>query len=537
MVTANSRYRGFKTDVENDRYALLFDGVEVGHLDADGLTVNAEGEFNASSYATPELAFAAAATAAGKLVLPRGSFTLTAQLISLLSTAVSIEGAGMYQTTLLAPAGGLMGSQTEVIDLRAMNGVRISNLTIDCGSSGTVTNGIAIGSAASAVTDIEIDHVRVLRSISRCIDLRTDGRARINIHHCKLFPTTGSAINTADDAEFSWLSVTDNEIDGAGGEGNGISIDTEGGAGSSEVIISRNKVRNFATNVGLAGAGDGIAVAKISNAIITDNIVEECGLDGIHLEGASNGLTIVGNHVRACARAGISLSGGVLEHNNENILALNHVKDCGTIEGVTCFGINLSTSGNQETLSCRGNHVYGTGAANVTAYGIAVGGDHVDVEGNFIKNTLGDDPVALLLNACNHLTVRGNHLFDDQGSPTQTHGIELRGNVASIHITDNDFDGNVTAPIKVSAIGTSSDILYRDNIGYVTSASGAVSIADGGTITHGLAAAPTRVRVTPSVAGEMASVTALGATTFTVALKTHANGAGTTQTVYWQADV
>src|SRR3990172_3942637 len=68
-------------------------------------------------------------------------------------------------------------------------------------------------------------------------------------------------------------------------------------------------------------------------------------------------------------------------------------------------------------------------------------------------------------------------------------------------------------------------------------ADGATSVADGGTITHGLSTTPTVVLVTPSVAGEMASVTAISATTFTVALRTHAGAAGTTQTVYWQARV
>ena len=66
---------------------------------------------------------------------------------------------------------------------------------------------------------------------------------------------------------------------------------------------------------------------------------------------------------------------------------------------------------------------------------------------------------------------------------------------------------------------------------------GATSIADGGTITHGLASIPTRVNVTCSVSGEFASVTALAATTFTVAIKKHDNTAGTTQTIYWTAEV
>jgi hypothetical protein len=67
---------------------------------------------------------------------------------------------------------------------------------------------------------------------------------------------------------------------------------------------------------------------------------------------------------------------------------------------------------------------------------------------------------------------------------------------------------------------------------------GATSVADGGTITHGLGTTPTGVIVTPSTSGEIASVTAVDATTFTVALKKISDGsAGTTQTVYWRAFV
>jgi hypothetical protein len=67
-------------------------------------------------------------------------------------------------------------------------------------------------------------------------------------------------------------------------------------------------------------------------------------------------------------------------------------------------------------------------------------------------------------------------------------------------------------------------------------AGGSVSVADGGKIAHGLLVAPTRVTVVPSVSGEFASVTAIDASSFTVALKKHDNTAGTTQSVYWTAE-
>ena len=84
-------------------------------------------------------------------------------------------------------------------------------------------------------------------------------------------------------------------------------------------------------------------------------------------------------------------------------------------------------------------------------------------------------------------------------------------------------------------IKPTAQLQIGDGTGLKRLTTGATSVADGGTITHGLGATPDVVNVTPSVSGEFVSVTAIGATTFTVAIKTHAGAAGTTQTVYWEA--
>ena len=62
------------------------------------------------------------------------------------------------------------------------------------------------------------------------------------------------------------------------------------------------------------------------------------------------------------------------------------------------------------------------------------------------------------------------------------------------------------------------------------------SVADGGTITHGHIKTPSVVLCTASTSSEFISVTAIGATTFTVAIKKDDGTAGTTQTVYWLVD-
>lgn len=66
---------------------------------------------------------------------------------------------------------------------------------------------------------------------------------------------------------------------------------------------------------------------------------------------------------------------------------------------------------------------------------------------------------------------------------------------------------------------------------------GATLVADGGTINHDLITAPNNVNITPTVAGEFASVTAKTSTNFTVSIKKLDGTPGTTQTIYWDAEV
>jgi hypothetical protein len=63
----------------------------------------------------------------------------------------------------------------------------------------------------------------------------------------------------------------------------------------------------------------------------------------------------------------------------------------------------------------------------------------------------------------------------------------------------------------------------------------APSIADGGTIAHGMGYDPGYTSVTGTVAGEIATVTAHSSMTITVAIKKHDGTAGTTQTINWSA--
>jgi hypothetical protein len=189
---------------------------------------------------------------------------------------------------------------------------------------------------------------------------------------------------------------------------------------------------------------------------------------------------------------------------------------------------------------------------------ITTGANRARVQGCSIH---GNGDSGLQVNNATDVVVAHNHIFDNtsrglhlSGTPanlmiignrirwsgagaafTQSYAIRVENGAAVALIADNDLSGNGTAAVQSISGGTA--ITWRDNIGYVTRAVGATSVADGGTVSHGLVAAPTTVRVTGSVAGEIATVTTLSASTFTVALKTGAGAAGTTQVVYWEAAV
>jgi len=111
-----------------------------------------------------------------------------------------------------------------------------------------------------------------------------------------------------------------------------------------------------------------------------------------------------------------------------------------------------------------------------------------------------------------------------------TEGYGTTGN----NLIVNNLFHSASTPINSYGVGS----VVRGNIGWVTENQGAAaSIADGGTIDHGCAAAPTVATVSGSVAGDIVTVTSLDATHITVAIKKHDGTAGTTQTVYWRAQV
>ena len=114
-------------------------------------------------------------------------------------------------------------------------------------------------------------------------------------------------------------------------------------------------------------------------------------------------------------------------------------------------------------------------------------------------------------------------VWTGSGSPV---GTQTARNVGDLYV-----DYSTPGLWQAKATGTAGWEPIYSNGGF----GAAANVSDGGTITHGYASAPTAVLITGSVAGQIVTVSSIGATTFTVAIKTNLGAAGTAQTIYWMA--
>jgi parallel beta-helix repeat protein len=303
------------------------------------------------------------------------------------------------------------------------------------------------------------------------------------------------------------------------------------------------------------------ATGGIERLRITGNIVSGSGTDGILiyrstadqvvrdviLDGNicySNGAITAGMGIYVSGFSGANPATYIIMSNNRawaqrdqlemsyckySNMVGNVVSDSVTQDGVEGDGLVLQY--------CSYCQVTGNVAFNNRAAGITLQtSTYCNVVGNqcFYNNRsdgAGLAGIDLYETSTNNL-IEGN-VSTDSGTAKQI-GIAERGATPDYNYVYNNYvANNLVGTAQISLSGANSKAKY--NIGHYTEKEGATNVADGGTVTHGLSVTPTWATGTPSVSGEFVSVTALAATTFTVAIKKHDNSAGTTQTIYWRA--
>lgn len=287
----------------------------------------------------------------------------------------------------------------------------------------------------------------------------------------------------------------------------GISFDSHAVFTNCEVLdnYTFNYPGNPQTHYGIRNIGSGsvrcngntcidgtLVMANLSGmSSVKDNVVD--GEMSVSFSSGSGGL-VRGNQLNSVASYGMHVTGSACLIEGNRIPTYD--------SAAAHNGTPLTITGDRNIV--QGNYVH----ALAWNSGVSVDGDDNKVINNHLVVTTGAGTLTAIKEetGANRNEIEGNHLDDGSG-------------------------GN----LSITIVGAAS--VVRNNRGYKTEAEGATSVANGGTITHGLAATPTRVRCTPSVSGEMVSVTARGSTTFTVAIIKNDGTAGTTQTVYWEATV
>lgn len=334
------------------------------------------------------------------------------------------------------------------------------------------------------------------------------------------------------------LKIRDNRMVGASTYG--IDLIDE----CNSCIVSGN---DFAFNNGCTA----LRVKGISDVCVENNRFEYAGSDAgvkIELDDAIN-TVIRANHIEAATSGYCIVQKGSLSSGTKITENAFSTSGAGAILDIQAGDYGIFANNKVEVFSTTIDQIKGGGRVgwvvanntiNVTAalpssYNLILlptGSTYWSITGNvFSGSGSGDDAATgIQIDAgATWIDIVGN-VFANLNT-----GIDTQANNASpsVVITGNAFAG-LTTNITV---GTSTSNRIRNNIGYISEAEGATSVADGGTITHGLSTTPTNVRVTPSTSGEFVSVTAISSTTFTVAIKKHDNSSGTTQTVYWEASV
>lgn len=292
--------------------------------------------------------------------------------------------------------------------------------------------------------------------------------------------------------------------------------------GSDFGIFSGDDFRNSTINRPHIQGGTGVWIQKSATQceglmINTPTILPSVTADansghGIVLASSCLEIQIIGGIIDNIDKYGLYIVGAAGGGNYE------HIKVIGT-----WFGCDGAVTGS------RG--IYATGGARfVTLQDITVTG----------AQSTGAEFNKLSVAAPNNIKILGGSFFGNARDlaftecvQSQVTGATLASAVSIVEDAATSIvyrDNNITnAPASPSALSK-----YRDNIGYVTNNSGATGISDGGTIAHGLSVTPTSALATATIAGEFASVTALGATTITVAIKKHDGTAGTAQSISWE---
>lgn len=497
-----------------------------------------------------------------------------------------LQGAGMGRSIIKAEAG--LPNNNRVLNVCRVFDVIISDLEVDgngpTAASGQQNHNILILEACN----VWVERIRSRNSQgdSIAITSNTGGRPSCNIHILHNDLTDIGRIHvTMVGAGVCDIWIVGNRmtpgtrVKTSTSEGGGIDLEpspnTIGGLDLEGIRILDNDITE-----GVIAISRKYQDFVVRDVVIRGNRIDAKNLDweargkaGINLSRIQN-FIVDGNILIATAtcRPGIRLV-GVENRTCEGVISRNIIRGWQS-------GIHVTTCTNNGCLShirITDNHIQNSSCsdeASINVYNV----EDLQVLNNFVQGeNLGH---GIRVSSSREFLVAGNIIQDVGGTQginltrTVSQGQLARGliignvvkwtnyssdkigigtlncsDVTEISITGNDLQCTGTA-ISLGAAGCnvyawgnrtcSAGVQLMGNSGSLFRQlrwARAASVADGGTVTHGLGGEPTAVFVQATTSGEFASVTAVSSTTFTVAIKKHDGTGGTTAALYWTAQI
>lgn len=284
-----------------------------------------------------------------------------------------------------------------------------------------------------------------------------------------------------------------------------------------------------------------LTALQTQGLFVTDNYIYKCK-NGIALEDNPTNAVIKGNILRGDGTNGVgiwhNLGAPVQLTPGDIVISGNTVLNWGT--GISVEACNPAYYNNEEIIVAN-NIVRGSYNDGIYfGYGGQTGykGERAIISNNIVKNSsqsgAGSYPGIRVGNVWTDLSIQGNQCWDDQGTKTQSYGIVLQDTSDYAIITGNNVRGNRDGGMLL----VGSNNIVKNNIGYKTENSGVASVANGGTIAHGLVTTPTAYFATTTAASHIVAITGVDASNLTVSL-TDEDGAGVAvaENVSWWAEV
>ena len=204
-----------------------------------------------------------AAGAGGTVWIPPGTYDIPGHIIV---NNVTVEGAGMWYSTITGTAPGFYGNGAPSNSLAGSTNVHLSNFAIfgnvQIRDDSAQVNGIGGEMSHSTVSDIWIEHMKVGAWMDGPMTSLTFSGMRIR-------DTTADGINLHGAVTNS--TITDSSIRNTGDDGIALWADASVGADSGDVISDNTLQQQQLAN--------GIAVYGGNNNTVTGNLVEDTGIN------------------------------------------------------------------------------------------------------------------------------------------------------------------------------------------------------------------------------------------------------------------